>query len=108
MENDSAIIDDVFEQEIGIDIYSSLKFLDREGILIDDMEKIANSVKNTMINEIEQRDIPYEYRFLLINTILCTMFKTTAAFHNEYMRSSEHTPEQMYKKKFDIRLVKGK
>jgi|SRR3972149_1476361 len=102
----SMIIDDAFEKEIGISIHSALNFLVKEGISIDDMITISDETKKTVTNAVNKKDIPYEYRFLLINIILCTMFKNAAAFHNEYMKSSEHTSEHIEKKWFNTVFVK--
>lgn len=108
MNNESVIIDNAFEKEIGIDIDSALKILVKEGISLEDIGKITTDTKNTMANEIERRGIPYEHRFLLINVILCTMFKTTVAFHKEYMKSSGSVSEKIEKKGFSIKFVKEK
>lgn len=87
IDKDSVIIDIAFKKEIGIDINSALALLVNKGISLDDIGKITDVMKKSMADEVEKRNIPFEYRFLLINAILCTMFKTTVSFHKEYMKS---------------------
>ncbi len=88
MENDEEIaIEKVFEEEIGMDINGAIDVLNRGGISVEDIEEIANMLKNDITDEVERRQIPYEYRFILLNVILCTMFKTTATFHKKFIKA---------------------
>lgn len=87
IDNESVIIDIAFKKEIGIDINSALALLVNKGVSLDDMGKITDKLKKAMTDEVEERNIPFECRFLLINVILCSMFKTTVSFHKEYMKS---------------------
>lgn len=85
MEKDNeSIIDRAFKKEIGIDINKAVGILDREGITPEDLGEIANKFKKMMTDEVEIREIPYEYRFLMLNVIFCTMFKTTVEYHKKF------------------------
>ncbi len=94
---ESSIIDDAFEKEIGIDMDSAIELLAKGGLSADYLKKIMSDVKNVIINEVDRRNVPYEYRFLLINVILCRMFKTTVAFHKAYMKTTTYMFEQLVK-----------
>lgn len=108
MINNKSVIDDAFEKEIGITKDAAFKFLVKEGISIKDIEKITDKTKNMLTNEIEKRNVPYEYRFLLANVILCTMFNTAATFHKEFMKISGNSQELDEKWFNNIKLVKEK
>ncbi len=108
IKDESAIIDSAFEKEIGVNIGSAIKFLVTKGISIENMEKIANTTKDVVSDEIDKRNIPYEYRFLLLNVTLCELFKTATSFHKAWVKRSEESPEYIYKKGFDIKFVKEK
>lgn len=87
MEKDNgSIIDRAFKKEIGIDINNAISILNNEGITPGELGEITNKLKKIMTDEIEIRKIPYEYRFLMINVILCTMFKTTIEFHKRFTK----------------------
>ena len=38
-----------------------------------------------MTDEVEIRKIPYEYRFLMINVIICTMFEITIGYYKKFV-----------------------
>ncbi len=99
MNRKPSVIDDVFAKEIGMNIYSALNILTKNGISIEDMTEITGKVKTAMIEEIEKRNIPHEFRFLLINIILCSMFATSIEFHKEYMKLSEDRNIEFIKEK---------
>ena len=94
---ESSIIDETFKKEIGIDIDSAIELLAQGGISTDFLEKITSDIKNVITDEVGRRNVPYEYRFLLVNVILCTMFKTTVAFHKAYMKTTTYMFEQLVK-----------
>jgi hypothetical protein len=83
----SMVIEQAFTKEIGISIYSAMKVLNEAGMTTEDLSDIANLCKTTLANEIERRNVPYEFRFLLLSFVLCRMFKTSTTFHKEYMES---------------------
>lgn len=88
MEKDSgSIIDKAFKKEIGIDINNAVSVLDRGGITPEDLGDITNKLKKMMTDEVEIREIPYEYRFLMLNVIFCTMFKTTVEYYKKFVES---------------------
>jgi hypothetical protein len=88
MGNDtSMVIEKAFAKEVGISIYTAMKILNEAGITTEDLSEIASLCKATLANEVEKRNIPYEFRFLLLSFILCRMLKTSTAFHKEYMES---------------------
>lgn len=86
MGNDEIAIEKVFEEEIGMDINGAIDVLNRGGISVEDIEEITNMLKNDITDEVERRQIPYEYRFILLNVIFCTMFEATATFHKKFMK----------------------
>ena len=94
---ESSIIDDAFEKEIGIDMGSAIELLAKGGISTDDLGKITTDIKNVITDEVEIRNIPSEYRFLLVNVILCRVLKTTVAFHKAYMKTATYMFEQLVK-----------
>jgi intergrase/recombinase len=107
MENDTSIVvEEAFEKEVGIDVYTAMRILTRSGISLEDMSDITNKCKNVLTEEIEKRNIPYELRFLLISTVTCRLFKTSTAFHKEYMKSVENIPYDKYKNCPNVELVK--
>lgn len=85
-ENES-IIYVAFKQEIGIDINRAIDMLDRRGITPEDLGEIANKFKKMITDEVDIRKIPDELRFMVLNVIFCTMFKTTAEFHKKFIES---------------------
>lgn len=86
MEKESeSIIDVAFKKEIGIDINKAVSILDRGGITPEELGEITNKLKMMMTDEVEIREIPYEYRFLMINVILCTMLKTTVEYYKKFV-----------------------
>jgi hypothetical protein len=88
MENGkSMVIEQAFAKEIGISIYSAMKILNEAGMTTEDLSDITNLCKATLADEIERRNVPYEFRFLLLSFVLCRMFKTSTTFHKEYMES---------------------
>jgi predicted HTH domain antitoxin len=88
MENDEEVaIEKVFEEEIGVNIDKAIEILREGGISAEDLGNIANMFKKEITYEVERRSIPYEYRFLLLNVVLCTMFKATATFHKKFMKA---------------------
>jgi hypothetical protein len=94
MEKESeSIIDKAFKKEIGIDINNAVSILNKGGITPEDLGDITNKLKRMMTDEVEIRKIPYEYRFLMLNVIFCTMFKTTAEFHKKFVNALEKTEE---------------
>lgn len=87
MENDEEVaIGKVFEKEIGMDLHDAIDVLNKGGISVEDLEEITNMLKNDITEEVERRQIPYEYRFILLNVIFCTMFQTAATFHRKFMK----------------------
>lgn len=66
---------DTFEKEIGMDLHTAIKMINDAGIKVEDAENIINRVRDNIAEDIERRDIPYEYRFLLLNIIFCKEFK---------------------------------
>ncbi len=99
MDRKPSIIDDVFAKEIGMNIYSALNILTKNGVSTEDMTEIIDKIKIAMTDEIEKRDIPHEYRFLLISVISCSMFATSIEFHKEYMRLLEYPGIEFIKEK---------
>jgi len=88
MEKESeSIIDRAFRKEIGISINKAVGILDRGGITPEDLGDITNKFKKMMADEVEIREIPYEYRFLMLNVIFCTMFKTTVEYYKKFVES---------------------
>lgn len=77
-------IDEAFKKEIGMSLHTAIKIIDGAGIKVDDAENIINSVRDYIAEDIEKRDIPYEYRFLLLNIIFCIEFKHAAIFYKRY------------------------
>ena len=108
IDSDSAIIDLAFRKEIGTSLYSAARYLDKNVITIEDMESIINIGKNAIAKEIERRNIPPEYRFLLLNVVLCMMFKTSAAFHKAYVKTAKHIMEDKEIQSRFIELIKEK
>ncbi len=78
-------IDDAFKKEIGMSLYTAIKIINDAGITVEDAENIINNVRDRIAEEIEERDIPYEYRFLLLNIIFCIEFKHAAIFYKRYV-----------------------
>lgn len=94
MEKESeSIIDVAFKKEIGIDINKAVSILDRGGITPEDLGEITNKFKKMMTDDIEIREIPYEYRFLMLNVILCTMFKTTVEYYKKFVDAIKETED---------------
>lgn len=88
MENkESMAIEHAFAREIGISVYTTMKILNDAGISPEDVSGIMSICKEALTNEIEKRNVPHEFRFLLISVILSRLLKTSAAFHREYMQS---------------------
>ena len=83
------IIEQAFAKEIGISVYVAMKILNAAGISTEEISDITSVCKNTLVEEIEKRDVPYEVRFLLLSLVLCRMLKISTEFHNEYMKSVE-------------------
>lgn len=102
----SMVIEQAFAKEVGISIYAAMKILNDAGIATEDMSDIANVCKNVLANEIEKRDVPYEFRFLLLSFVLCRMFKTSTAFHKEYMESVKNILNEKDEKCQDIEITK--
>jgi hypothetical protein len=95
MEKESeSIIDRAFKKEIGIDINKAIDILDRGGITPEDLGKITNKFKKMMADEVEIRKIPHEYRFLMLNVIFCTMFRTTVEFHKKFVEALDEITEE--------------
>ena len=84
MKNDDSIIEKAFKKEIGIDIYNAINILYKEGITPEVLKDVTNKLKDIMTDEIEIRNISYEYRFLMINVILCTMLDTTIQYQKKF------------------------
>lgn len=90
MGNDtSMVVEQAFAKEIGISVYTAMKILNDAGITTEEISDITNICKNALAEDIEKRNIPYEFRFLLLSLILSRMLKTSTAFHKEYMKSVE-------------------
>lgn len=103
MEKESeSIIDRVFKKEIGIDINKAVSILDRGGITPEVLGEITNKFKKMITDEVEIRDIPYEYRFLMLNVIMCTMFKTTVEFYKKFVEAIREIEETEDKEKDEI------
>ena len=66
MEKDGSIIEKAFKEDIGIDIHNTINILDKGGITPEILEDIINKLKKMMTDEVEIRNIPYEYRFLML------------------------------------------
>lgn len=102
--NESMVIEQAFEMETGVSIYTAMKILnDDVEIYTEDLSYISNMCKNVLADEIERRNIPYEYRFLLLSIVFCRMFKTSTDFHKEYMKSVKNVLDG---KDLDIEIVK--
>ena len=84
MENDDSIIEKAFKKEIGIDIDNAINILYKVGITPEVLKDVTNKLKDMMTDEIEIRNISYEYRFLMINVILCTMLDTTIQYQKKF------------------------
>jgi hypothetical protein len=108
IDDDSKVIDDAFRKEIGISLYSAARYLDKNVITIECIQNITNICKNVIATEIERRNIPPEERFLLLNVIICTMFKTSSAFHRAYVKAAKDVIEEKEKQSSFIELIKEK
>lgn len=108
IDSDSVIIDLAFRKEIGTSLYSATRYLDKNVITIEGIESITSICKNAIATEIERRNIPPEDRFLLLNVVLCTMFKTSAAFHRAYVKTAKHIIEDKEIQSRFIELIKEK
>lgn len=107
MGNDKSMtIEQAFAKEIGIDVYAAMKILNEAGMSTEDLSEIANLCKTTLANEVEKRNIPYEFRFLLLSFILCRMLKTSTSFHKEYMDSVKNILDEKDEKCQDIEIAK--
>ena len=84
MENDDSIIEKAFKKEIGIDIDNAINILYKVGITPEVLKDVTNKLKDMMTDEIEIRNISYEYRFLMINVILCTMLDTAIQYQKKF------------------------
>lgn len=94
MEKDGeSIIGKTFKKEIGIDVNNAINILDKGGITPDILEDVTNKLKKMMTDEIEIRNIPYEYRFLMLNVILCTMFETTVEYYKKFVEAIDDVEE---------------
>mgnify|MGYP003396170531 FL=1 len=94
MEKESeSIIDRAFKKEIGMDINNAVSILDRGGITPEELGEITNKLKKMMTDEVDIRQIPYEYRFLMLNVIFCTMFKTTIEYYKKYADAIKNIKE---------------
>jgi len=98
---ESSIIDDAFEKEIGIDMDSAFELLAKRGMSQDYLGEFITEVKNVIADEVDRRNVPHEYRFLLVNVILCRMFKTTVAFHKVYVNTTRRMFEQLVKEELE-------
>ena len=87
MKIDDSIIEKVFKEEIGISIHDAINILDKGGITPEILGDITNKFKKMVTDEVEIRNIPYEYRFLMINVILCTMFETAIGYHRKFVEA---------------------
>lgn len=81
------VVENAFKEEIGMNIDEAIDILDNEGITPDDLGEITNKFKNLITEEVDRRKIPYEYRFLMLNVIFYTMFRTTAEFHRKFVET---------------------
>ena len=86
---ESVVVEQAFAKEIGISIYTAMKILNDAGITTEEISEITNICKNALADEIEKRNIPYEFRFLLLSLTLSRLLKTSISFHKEYMKSVE-------------------
>lgn len=82
-EDEESVIENVFREEIGIDIHNAIRILNKGGVTPEVLENITDKLKKMMTDEVEIRNIPYEYRFLMLNVILCTMFNTTVGYYKK-------------------------
>lgn len=95
MINDTnSAIEETFAKEMGIDVFAAMKILNDAGFSAEDLSYISNRCKNILADEIERRNVPYEYRFLLLSLILSRMLKTSVDFHKEYMKLVEKRLKQ--------------
>lgn len=85
----NGFIDRVFEKEIGMGMNAAIKTLVDAGITPEEMGNIANGFKKSITDEIEKRNVPYEYRFLLLNVILFTILNNSVLFHKTLVNSSK-------------------
>jgi len=85
----SPTIEEAFAKDMGISIFATMKILNDAGVSTEDMSDITNKCRNVLTDEIERRNVPYEYRFLLLSLILCRMLKTATDFNKEYMKFVE-------------------
>lgn len=90
---ENEIINIALEKEIGMNISTAIHNLIKAGIKIEDLAEITNIAKKSMSCEIEKRNIPYEYRFLLINVILCNMLNNSVKFQKAWVSLSEKEKE---------------
>lgn len=77
------VTDKGFKKEIGVDIDKAVEILGDNGVTKEDMTKIIEKF-GEMSDEIDRRNIPYECRFLLLNVIFYTLFKTNHADREKF------------------------
>lgn len=94
-----------FENEIGISLCSAIASLCKGGISVENLVEITDKTKAVLSDEIEKRNIPMEYRFLLLNVVLCTLFDMSVAYHKHV---EDLNRELIESEELDIELVKEK
>lgn len=95
-----------FEKEIGISLCSAIASLYNDGISVENLVEITDKTKAVLSEEIEKRNIPMEYRFLLLNVVLCSLCDMSVAYYKRFI--DDLNGEMIESECSDIELVKEK
>lgn len=96
----------MFEKEIGVSLSSAIASLCKGGISVENLVDITDKTKVVLSEEIEKRNIPMEYRFLLLNIVLCALFDMSLIYHKRFINSLNR--EMIESGELDIELFKEK